>query len=231
MAVYAQALAAYSASYVAPGYREFWLHVFASSAIILLGVINFAGAAVMAKFEDVFNIGKLGVLFLFIAAGFLLGYPDWQRLGRADWVGTTTIVSSGIVVFLAYEGFELIANASDRIKNPRWTLPIAYYGSILAAIVVYVLAIIVAIGHMPFEAMKEAQSFALSATAQLFMGSFGFGLMTLGAVLASASAINADFFGAAKLPVMLAEHGEMPPRFAGVISNTSRACCSSESLR
>jgi uncharacterized protein len=218
MAVYAHALAAYSASYIAPGRREFWLHVFASSAIILLGVINFAGAALMAKFEDFFDIGKLGVLFLFIAAGFLLGHPDWQRLGRADWVGTTTIVSSGIVVFLAYEGFELIANASDRIKNPRWTLPIAYYGSILAAIVVYVLAIIVAIGHMPFEAMKEAQSFALSATAQRFMGSFGFGLMALGAVLASASAINADFFGAAKLPVMLAEHGEMPPRFAGVIS-------------
>jgi amino acid transporter len=65
--------------------------------------------------------------------------------------------------------------------------------------------------------MKEAQSFALSATPQRFMGSFGFGLMALGAVLASASAINADFFGAAKLPVTLAEHGEMPPRFAGVI--------------
>jgi hypothetical protein len=32
-------------------------------------------------------------------------------------------------VFLAYEGFELIANASDRIQNPRRTLPIAYYGS------------------------------------------------------------------------------------------------------
>lgn len=79
--------------------------------------------------------------------------PDWHRLGSADWVGTTTIVSSGIVVFLAYEGFELIANASNRIKNSRWTLPIAYYGSILAAVVVYLLAIIVAIGHMPFEAM------------------------------------------------------------------------------
>jgi uncharacterized protein len=153
MAVYAHALAAYSASYIAPGHREFWLHVFASSAVILLGVINFAGAAQMAKFEDFFNIGKLGVLFLFIEAGFLLGHPDWHRLGRSDWVGTTTIVSSGIVVFLAYEGFELVANASERIKNPRWTLPIAYYGSILAAIVVYVLAIVVAIGHMPFEAM------------------------------------------------------------------------------
>jgi amino acid transporter len=71
---------------------------------------------------------------------------------------------------------------------------------------------------MPFEAMKDAQSFALSVTAQRFMGSFGFALMAFGAVLASASAINADFFGAAKLPVMLAEHGELPIGFDGVIS-------------
>jgi L-asparagine transporter-like permease len=42
--------------------------------------------------------------------------------------------------------------------------------------------------------------------------------MAAGAVLASASAINADFFGAEKLPVMLAEHGEMPAGFDGVIS-------------
>jgi amino acid transporter len=76
-------------------------------------------------------------------------------------LGRTDNDSSGIVVFLAYEGFELIANASERTMNPRWTHPIGYYGSILAAIVVYVLAIIVAIGHMLFEAMKEAQSFAL----------------------------------------------------------------------
>lgn len=218
MAVYAHALAAYSTSYIAPIHRDLWLHVVASGAIILIGLINFAGTALMAKFEDVFNIGKLGVLGLFVAAGFLLGNPDWHRLGKADWVGPATIVSSGIVVFLAYEGFELIANASDRIKNPRWTLPVAFYGSVLAAIVVYVLAIVVAIGHMPFDAMKDAQSFALSATAQRFMGGFGFALMAVGAVLASASAINADFFGAAKLPVMLAEHGEMPVGFDGVIS-------------
>ena len=37
--------------------------------------------------------------------------------------------------------------------------------------------------------------------------------MSAGAILASASAINADYFGAAKLPVMLSEHGELPSAF------------------
>ena len=37
--------------------------------------------------------------------------------------------------------------------------------------------------------------------------------MTAGAVLAAASAINADFFGAAKLPVMLSGQEELPSAF------------------
>lgn len=216
MAVYAHALASYAASYFPEEQRGFWLHLLASASIVLLGFVNFAGASLMAKFEDVFNVGKLGVLGLFIFAGFLLGRPEWSRLGASEWVGATRIVSSGIIVFLAYEGFELISNASARIRDPAVTLPIALYGSVIAAIVIYSLVVIVAIGHMPFDAIKQAQDFALSATAERFMGSFGFALLTAGAVLASASAINADFFGASKLPVMLSEHGEMPPQFSGV---------------
>jgi uncharacterized protein len=218
MAVYARALGAYSASYFPPDRQEYWTHLFASIAIVVLAIINFVGASMMEKFESVFNVGKLTVLLVFIFAGLLMGNPSWNRLGRADWVPFATIVSSGMVVFLAYEGFELIANASPRIKDPARTLPIAFYGSVLAAIVIYVLCVVVAVGHMPFPAMEAAKNFALSATAARFMGSFGFGLMTFGAVFASASAINADFYGAEQLPVMLGEHGELPAVFTRLIS-------------
>jgi hypothetical protein len=155
-----------------------------------------------------------------------LAAPSQGRLGRND------NDSSGIVVFLAYEGFERIANASERIKNPRWTHPIGYYDSILAAIVVYVLAIIVAIGHMPFEAMKEAQSFALSATAQRFMVSFGFGLMALGAFWRRPLQSGRFFLGRRSCLSCSpsTEKCHLVLR-ASLRANTSRACCSSESLR
>jgi len=217
MAVYARALASYSVSYLPPEQREFAGHLVASGALVALGLVNLAGAALMARFEDVFNVGKLGVLAVFIVAGLCLGHPDWERLGQADWVPVTTITSSGMVVFLAYEGFELISNASDRIWDPTRTLPIAFYGSVLAAVVIYVLSVVVAIGHMPFSGMEAARDFALSATAERFLGAFGFGLMTFGAVFASASAINADYFGAEQLPVMLGAHGELPGVFTRTV--------------
>jgi amino acid transporter len=217
MAVYARALASYSASYLPPDQREFAEHLIASGALVALGLVNLAGAALMARFENVFNIGKLGVLAIFILAGLFLGHPNWERLGLANWVPWGTIISSGMVVFLAYEGFELISNASDRIRDPKRTLPIAFYGSVLAAVVIYVLSVVIAIGHMPFSGMEAARDFALSATAERFLGAFGFGLMTFGAVFASASAINADYFGAEQLPVLLGAHGELPQVFTRTV--------------
>ena len=203
MSVYAVALASYSLPYLPPGSRAVAGHVIASLAVIVLGLVNFAGAALIERLGLVFNVGKLAVLGLFIVGGFVVGQLDWGRLEPAAWSPASSIVASGMLGFLAYEGFELIANASNDIIDPKRTLPIAFLGSVIAAIIIYMLAFIVAIGHMSFDAIIAARDFGVSAAASSFLGPTGFTIMAAGAILASASAINADYFGAAKLPVML----------------------------
>jgi amino acid transporter len=99
------------------------------------------------------------------------------------------------------------------VRAPERTLPYAYYGSILTAIVLYAAIVIVTLGHLSFDALSRVQNFSLSAAAEAFMGRIGFVLLAIGAMLATASAINADLFGASKLPIMLAEAGEAPERY------------------
>src|SRR5215472_4796832 len=198
MSVYAYALAAYTLSYIPEAMRPAASHAIASVALVLLGLVNFA---------------KLAVLGLFIVGGFLVGDIAWARLEPAAWAPPSAIVSSGMLGFLAYEGFELIANASDDIADPKRTLPIGFLGSVAMAIVVYVLAFIVGIGHLPFHERLTAKDYAISAAAGNFLGPIGFAIMAVGAVLAAASAINADYFGAAKLPLRLATINEMPSVF------------------
>ena len=231
MGVYAAALASYSVPYLPGELRPLARHLIASLAVIVLGLVNFAGASSTEKVESYLNIGKLGVLAVFIVAGFLVGPLDWSRLAPVEWPPLSTVVASGMLGFLAYEGFELIANASGDIANPRRTLPIAFLGSVGAAILVYVLALVVAIGHMSFAEAEATHSFAVSAAAGKFLGPVGFGMMAIGAILASASAINADYFGAAKLPVMLADDRELPSEFHRSIRGKSvvslpRSACS-----
>ena len=213
MSVYASAMASYAVAYFPEHMRPVAHTIIASVAIVFLGFINFAGAKLMERMETAFNIGKLGVLALFIVAGLIAGHLDWSRLEPTSWAPVSTVVATGMLGFLAYEGFELISNASADIENPKRTLPIALLGSVAIAIVVYVLAFVVAIGHMSFEAVTASRDFAVSAAASTFLGPVGFGIMAFGAVLASASAINADYFGAAKLPVMLSRQEELPSAF------------------
>ena len=213
MSVYAYALAGYTLPYLPEAVRPLASHLIASAALIILGLVNFAGAALVEKSESFFNVGKLAVLALFIIAGLMMPGLDWNRLAPAAWAPPSAIVASGMIGFLAYEGFELIANASDQIVNPKRTLPIAFLGSVLIAIVIYALAFIVGIGHLPLTDLMNAKNFAISAVAGSFLGPFGFGVMAVGAVLASASAMNADYFGAAKLPPRLATINELPSAF------------------
>ena len=136
----------------------------------------------MEKLETVFNIGKLGVLVFFIVAGLLLGQLEWSRFEPVNWAPISDVVATGMLGFLAYEGFELISNASADIDNPKRTLPIAILGSVIIAIVIYVLAFTVAIGHLSFDAVAASRDFAASAAAGTFLGPIGFAIMTAGAV-------------------------------------------------
>ena len=210
MALYAITLANYAERLLPESLRLAWHPALAPAAIVVLALVNLIGPQLVERSEGILNLCKLLVLAVFIVAGLASPALTLERLGPADWVGPVDIVAGGMLVFLSYEGFELIANASDRIRQPERTLPWAYYGSVVTAIVLYVLMVIVTIGHLPFATIAQTQSYALSSAAETFMGSLGFNLLAVGAVLAAASAINADLFGASKLPVILAQEGRAP---------------------
>jgi amino acid transporter len=213
MALYAGAFANYASSFLAESARPAGQQVLAPAIIVLLAIVNLVGPALVEKSAVVFNIGKLGILSLFVVAGLLSPALSFSRLGSTSWVSPLEIVGSGMLVFLSYEGFELIANASGHIRKPARTLPVAYYGSIIFAIVLYVLIVVVVIGHLSFAALTAAQDRSVAVAAETFMGNFGRVLLVIGAILATASAINSDFYGASKLPRILAEEKQIPKRF------------------
>ncbi len=206
MALYASAFATYAALLLPGGssHLQPWL---AAGVLILLGVANGVLPAAMDRWEGALNVGKLVVLGSFIVLGFFSGGLSLERLGPASWVGPVDIFVTGMLIFLSYEGFELIANASPRVTNRAKTLPVAFYGSVAVAMLLYISIVVVSVGHLPFEQLEAQKDHAISAVAETFMGRFGFGFMAVGAVVAAVSAINADIFGSTRLMGMLSEEG------------------------
>ncbi|MCL4245822.1 MAG: APC family permease [Candidatus Dadabacteria bacterium] len=209
LAVYAYAFANYAAAtFFAKEDFDFWHRVLLTGVMAALALVNFAGPSLVEKSEGFFNFSKLLILLAFVVVGLAASGLTFDRLGPSDWVPVPKMVAAGMLVFLSYEGFELIANVSDQVKRRERNLPLAYYGSVATAMVFYTLIIIVVLGHMTFEGVEGSNGYTLSAAAEIFMGRLGFVLLAVGAILATASAINAGLFGASKLPLMLAQAHE-----------------------
>lgn len=209
LAIYAYAFGSYGADFFPPPQRSFWLHVLASGVIVGLLALNVLAATAVIRSENTFNVLKMLLLAGFVIAGFWTG-ADWTRLDPVGAVGPIGLVSGAMLIFLNYEGFELIANSSNDVADPKRSLPIAYVGGVLIVIVFYMLIVAVVLGHMSLEEIAEHRDTALSAAAQRILGPAGFYAIVAAALLATSSAINATFHSTGRLAYVVAKTGELP---------------------
>ncbi|MGB5210047.1 MAG: APC family permease [Gammaproteobacteria bacterium] len=209
VAVYAYAFGSYGASFFPEAEREFWRHVLMSGVIVFLLLMNVFATRLIIRSENLFNIVKLILLAGFIGAG-LLAPMDLAWTEPDNMVTPLGLISGAMLIFLNYEGFELIANASGDIDKPERTLPIAYIGGVCIVIALYVLIVVVVLGHLSFAEVEKVSDFALSAAARSFMGNAGFIAIAIAALLATTSAINATFYGTGKLAYIIAKTGQLP---------------------
>ncbi|MEZ5571286.1 MAG: APC family permease [Halioglobus sp.] len=210
LAVYAYAFGSYGSAFFPESERAFWHHVLISAVMVGLVLLNIFGARLVIRSENIFNLLKMVLLLAFVVAG--LSTPmEWQRMAPAEYVSNMGLIAGAMLIFLNYEGFELIANASKDIANPQRTLPIAYLGGVSIVIVLYVLIAMVVVGHLGFSEVAAVSNHALSVAAQDIMGRAGFIAIAIAALLATSSAINASFYGTGRLTYMIAKGGELPP--------------------
>jgi len=151
---------------------------------------------------------KVTILFVFIAFG--ISHVNFNHLAPSTWAKPMSLFAGGMIIFLAYEGFELIANTAKDVKNPQRTLPKAYYSSVGFVIVLYVLVSIVTSGNLSISQIVAAKDYALAEAAKPFLGNTGYTLIAIAALLSTASAINATLYGAARISYIIAKDGELP---------------------
>jgi amino acid transporter len=208
LSLYAYAFGSYGASFFPASEQELWRHILTSGAIVLFTGLNVIGASAVGKSEDFIVALKLIILLVFLGAG--IGSIEVSRMVPSTWNSPVQLVAGGMVIFLAYEGFELIANTAENTENPRKVLPRAYFASVIFVIVLYVLVSIVTIGNLPVDKIVSAQDYALAEAARPFLGAFGFALIAVAALLSTGSAINATLYGTARISYVIAKEGELP---------------------
>ncbi len=208
LSLYAYAFGSYGASLFPAASQLLWKHILITSSIVGITGLNLLNAKLIGEAEDWIVLIKLLILLLFIAVG--IWGIDSTRLVPSAWSSPLHLIAGGMIIFLAYEGFELIANTAQDVRDAPRTLPRAFYSSVGFVIVLYVLVAIVTVGTLPIAKIVDAKDYALAEAARPSLGQTGFLLIAIAAMLSTTSAINATVYGAARLSYVIAKDGELP---------------------
>ena len=182
-----------------------------TSLLLFLGV-NLIGTSATGKAEDFAVYIKIILLTVLAVVG--LYSAETARMQPLFEHGVSSVFLGGALIFVAFEGFQLITNAVCETRNPTRNIPRAIYGSIAITALIYVAIAIVAVGNLDVDAIHAAKEYALAAVAAPVMGKLGVVLVDLAAILATSSAINATIFGASRLAFEMSKDGLAPKVFS-----------------
>lgn len=189
------------------------IHHFLETFVLILFLgINLYGIKAAGNTEVLIVLTKVINLSLFAGVG--LFYINESYLLPVFNKGELGVLMGAALIFVAYEGFELIPNAINEMKNPEKNLPKIILISIIITIVIYILVSVVAVGNLPGNKIAEYKEYALAEAAKPFLGQAGFLMIGLGALLSTASAINATLFGTARLGMVRAQNKALPNLFS-----------------
>lgn len=196
-------------------------HIYETAIIIFATTINYYSIKVVGRIEAYAVIIKLIILLSFVVVGAygLIGNPNLNQISIQNWVSPIKLLTGGMVIFVAYEGFELIANAAPDVINPKRNIPKAYYFSVIFVIILYVIIAAITVGSLPFSKIATAQDYVLAEASKPMLGNIGFTIITIAALISTFSAINASLYGGSRVSYEIAEDDELPHELTSKLWN------------
>jgi amino acid transporter len=221
VAMVARAFGAYAADLFGLSQRHLVLDGFASFIVIALYLLNLAKSDLVGRAELLLVAVKLCILALLAVAGADrltahagLAHPHASLPALLGSVGLT---------FFAYAGYGTMTNAAESVPRPERTIPRAIYLAIGSVIVLYVVLAVVVLAGVSAPDLAANADTAVAEAARPVLGDAGFIAVSIAALAATASAINATLFSARRIARALAEQGHLPPMFGDEVWHTATA--------
>ncbi|RMD95258.1 MAG: amino acid permease [Calditrichaeota bacterium] len=212
LALYAFTFGAYGADLLGSSDTILSRMFLSAGVLLFFMLVNLWGVKASGEAEDIAVYSKIIILLLFGIMGLTTVKQD--HLLPIFSKGTTSVFMAGALIFVAYEGFQLITNAVCETKNPHKNIPKGIYGSIILTSFIYLILAIVGVGNLTPAELSAAKEYALAAAAEPVLGNTGRVLVALAALLATSSAINSTTFGASRMMAEMATEKKMPLAFS-----------------
>src|SRR5215212_5909656 len=184
--------------------------------------INVKGASETSKLGIIVTVIQLGTIFALIGAGFLTisNNPEWNSniLSNFAPIGIGGIVAAMGLTFIAFEGYEIIVQTGEEIKNPKKNIPRAIFISLTLVVLLYCLVAFVSIGAIFPQNIGDIPAWkfiglngdlGISKAAELFLP-YGFFIILAGGIVSSLAALNATTYSSARVAFAMGRHYNLP---------------------
>ena len=216
-----------------------WLWVKAIAVVVglLFIYVNYRGVSETGKAGALITLGQTATLVFVALVGYVVAHREPERLANFQPFmpkGWHALVFTMGAAYVAFEGFEVIAQTGDEAIEPRRNLPKAMLYSILIVVTTYVaVAAAVVISVKPGDVIEgqkvgvvwqwlggqgENGSLAFAHAVKHLMPTAGFGnlLCVLAVIFSSTSALNATVYSATRVSYALGRDGMLPAAFASI---------------
>jgi amino acid transporter/nucleotide-binding universal stress UspA family protein len=198
--------------------------IIAGGIAVLFAYINFRGASETGKIGNLVTIGKIVILAVFIGFGLEI------VLKRSDWMSAfTPFMPNGFggvlramgLTFIAFQGFEVISQCSEEVKNPKRNIPRAVFLSLAIVVPIYILVAISALGSVqpgnmtPWDYLASHKEIALVEVSKAFFTGGGI-MLLIGGLISTMSALNATIYSSSRVAFAMGRDRNFPAFFSRV---------------
>lgn len=198
--------------------------VIAVAAIAAFTYINIKGTSETGKTGVIVTIIQLGLIFILIAAGLWVmnGHPNWE-MNFSDFapMGIGGIVAAMGLTFIAFEGYEVIVQTGEEVKNPKRNIPRAIFISLTAVVILYCLIAFVSIGAIfpagiqSWNYIGDAGELGIMKAGELLLP-YGAFIVLGGGLISTLAALNATTFSSARVAFAMGRNYNMPNQLSAI---------------
>src|ERR671917_2795425 len=199
----------------------------AIASIAAFTYINIKGASETGRTGTIVTIVQLGTIICLIVAGSWTMYNNPSPTTNfADFMptGIAGLVAAMGLTFIAFEGYEIIVQTGEEVKNPKKNIPRAIFISLTLVVLLYCLVAFVSItaispqstGGIPvWNFISQNGDLGISKAAELFLpyGSF---IILAGGIVSSLAALNATTYSSARVAFAMGRHYNLPYQLSNI---------------
>jgi APA family basic amino acid/polyamine antiporter len=170
-------------------------------------IINSIGLKESTILNNLLVTFKVLILLFFIAFG--LGFFSTTNLTPFAPSGISGILGGAALIFFAYTGFARVTIMAEEVHDPRVTIPRSIYLALAISTVLYIFVSIIAVGLVGAPALSQSGS-PLADAIRVTGSSPAVLLISLGAMIATASVLLTTIMGISRILFAMSRKGDLP---------------------